>query len=148
MLLYGEYSTLCHFDLPTQNTILHCYILIIITGSSPPQNFTVVVLNSTTVELSWEYPNSPNGEIRGYSILYAKFPFTEVTIVNITLGTINDAGDQTVVVTGLMPFTDYGFRVRAFSFGNQNEQPNFTLIGITTDEMTVRTDEDGKIEQF
>ena len=131
-----------------QNTILYCYILTIVTGSSPPQNFTIVVLNSTTVELSWEYPNSPNGVIRGYSILYAKFPFTEVTIVNITLYAINDAGDQTVAVTGLIPFTDYSFHVRAFSFGNQNEQPNFTLIGIKTDEMIVRTDEDGKIVQF
>ena len=114
-------------------------------GSSPPQNFTVMVLNSTAVELSWKYPDSPNGEIRGYSILYAEFPSIEEVLINITLDTINDASDQTVVVAELVPYTQYSFRVRAFSFGDQNEQPNFTHIGIASDEIIVRTAEDGKM---
>ena len=120
----------------------HCYN--IITGSSPPENFTVVVLNSTAVELSWQYPDSPNGEIQGYSILYTELPVVEEIIINITLDIINDDDNQTTVVDDLQPFTQYGFRVRAFSLGDQNEQPNFTHIGIASDEVIVRTAEDGK----
>jgi len=129
-------------------------------GSSPPQNFIVMVLNSTAVKLSWEYPDSPNGKIQGYSILYAEFPFIEEVLINITLDTINDASGQAVEVAELVPYTQYSFhrqvvevaelapytrysfRVRAFSFGDQNERPNF---GIATDEIIVRTAEDGKI---
>ena len=117
----------------------------IITGSSPPLNFTVVVLNSIAVQLSWKYPNSPNGDIRGYSILYAKFPDIIEYVFNITLAAINDNSDQTAVVSGLVPFTQYSFRVRAFSYGDQNEQPNFVHIGIASNEIIIRTAEDGKV---
>ena len=119
----------------------------IITGSSPPQNFTVEVLNSTAVELFWRYPGTPNGEIRGYDILYNEFPAMEVEeiSVNITLDSVNDASDQTAVVAGLVPFTEYRFGIRAFSFGDQNEQPYFLHIGITTEQIIVRTAEDGRI---
>ena len=120
-------------------------VLTIITGSSPPQNFIVEVLNSTAVELSWQYPAMPNGSIRGYSILYAEFPVVEEILLNITLGTLNDPSNQTSVVAGLVPFTQYSFRVRAFSFGDQNERPNFIHIGIATNEIIVRTNEDGKV---
>ena len=99
-----------------------------------------MVLNSTTVQLSWQYPESPNGEIRGYSILESS-----LVILNTTLDTVDDTSNQTVVVSGLTPFTIYGYRVRAFSFGDQTEQPNFVHIGIATVEIVVRTDEDGKI---
>jgi len=104
-----------------------------------------MVLNSTAVGLSWEYPDSPNGEIRGYSILYAEFPSIEEVLINITLDSIDDASSQTFEVAGLVPYTQYSFRVRAFSFGDQNERPNFTHIGIATDEIIVRTAEDGKM---
>ena len=133
------------FRRPGHNYVTVCTIFIMITGSSPPQNFTVSVINSTAIHLSWLYPDLPNGKIRGYSILYAEFPDNEVVKINITLDTLNDASAQTAVVTGLVPFTQYGFRVRAFSFGDQNELPNFTHIGIATDEINVRTDEDGKV---
>ena len=87
----------------------------------------------------------PNGEIRGYSILYAEFPIVEEVLRNINLIPVNDPSNQTEVVDGLVPFTQYSFRVRAFSFGDQNERPNFTHIGISTDEIIVRTHEDGKV---
>ena len=117
----------------------------ITTGSSPPLNFTVEVLNSMEVQLTWQYPDFPNGEIRGYSILSAEPPAIEEVIRNITLDDVDDSSDQTAVVDGLAPFTCYSFRVRAFSFGDQDEQPNFIHIGEATDEIIVRTDEDGKI---
>ena len=104
-----------------------------------------MVVNSSTVQLSWQYPESPNGEIRGYSILYSSIPDNEMMILNITLDTIDDTSNQTTSVSGLTPFTLYGFRVRAFSFGDQNERPNFLHVGISTGEVNVRTNEDGKM---
>ena len=125
----------------------HCIRLYVpsITGSSPPQNFTAIVLNSTAVELSWKYPDSPNSEIRGYFILFAEFPHSMETLINITLDIIDDINDQSFVITELSPFTLYSFRVRAYSLGDQNRAPNVTHIGIASDEILVRTDEDGKI---
>ena len=123
----------------------YVYLTFVITGSSAPQNFSVVVLNSTAVELSWRYPESPNGEIRGYLILIAEFPNHEEILVNITLDIIDDASDQTFVITNLTPFTIYTFRVRAFSFGGQNKQAYFVHFGITTEGIIRRTAEDGKM---
>ena len=117
-------------------------VFMVITGSLPPQNFTVIILNSTSVELSWAYPDSPNGEIQGYSILYAEFPNAMEILIDITLDTVDDSSDQSFVITELLPFTQYSFRVRAFSF---DDQANFTHIGIASDEIIVIIDEDGKI---
>ena len=106
------------------------------------------MLNSTAVELSWQYPESPNGEIQGYHILSAEPPAIEQVIMNITLIMVNDNSDQSVVVTDLTPFTRYSFRVRAFSFGDPMERPNFIHIGIASDEIIVRTDEYGKMLSY
>lgn len=103
------------------------------------------MLNSTAVELSWEYPESPNGEIRGYSILSAEHPDIVQVIMNITLSMIDDESNQTAVVDNLTPFTQYSFRVRAFSFGDPMDRPNFVHIGTSSGEITVRTHEDGKM---
>ena len=99
-----------------------------------------MVLNSTSVELSWQYPESPNGEIRGYYILESS-----LVILNITLNVVDDNSNQSIVLSELTPFTIYRHRVRAFSFGDQNDRPDFVHIGIATDEIIVRTDEDGKM---
>ena len=115
------------------------------TGASPPQNFTVEVVNSTAVEISWSYPESTNGKIQGYTILYAEFPDDMEILINITLNMIDDSSDQSYVVLDLLPFTQYSFRVRAFSLDDENY---FTHIGIASDEIIIRTDEDGKILLF
>ena len=81
----------------------------------------------------------------GYSILYAEFPDAMEVLVNITLDMIDDTSDQSYVIIDLLPFTQYSFRVRAFSIDDENETLNFTYIGIASDEIIVRTDEDGKI---
>ena len=117
----------------------------IFTGSSTPQNLTFEVLNSTAVKISWSYPESPNGEIQGYNILYAEFPDDMEILINITLDMIDDTSDQSYVILDLLPFTQYSFRVRAFSLDDENY---FTHIGIASDEIIIRTDEDGKILLF
>ena len=90
----------------------------------------------------------PNGEIQGYSILSAEHPDIVQVIMNITLPMVDDNSDQTAVVDDLTPFTQYSFRVRAFSFGDPMDRPNFTHIGISSDEITVRTHEDGKMLSY
>ena len=95
--------------------------------------------------ISWSYPDSPNGVILGYSILYAEFPDAMEVLVNITLDMIDDTSDQSYVIFDLLPFTQYSFRVRALSVGDENETLNFIHIGLASDEIIVRTDEDGKI---
>ena len=120
---------------------LICFIIKFI-GSSPPQNFTFEVLNSTAVEISWSYPDLPNGEIQGYTILYAEFPDDMEILINITLDMTDDTSDQIYVIFDLLPFTQYSFRVRAFSL-DENETLTFTHIGIASDEIIIRTDEDG-----
>ena len=66
-------------------------------------------------------------------------------LVNITLDMIDDTNDQSYVIFDLLPFTQYSFRVRALSVGDENETVNFIHIGLASDEIIVRTDEDGKI---
>ena len=78
-------------------------------------------------------------------MLYAEFPDGETILINITLDIINDEADQTILVTGLKTFTQYTFRVRAYSFSDQNKTTIFTHIGIASDEIIVTTAEDGKI---
>ena len=116
-------------------------VTLFITGSSPPVGFMATVLNATAVQLSWQYPEIPNGQIRGYSIIDSTIPATEIIVINITLDTVDDTSNQTTTVSELRPFTLYSFRVRAFSFGDQNS----LHVGISSDEVRVRTDEHGEI---
>ena len=105
-------------------------------SSLPPTNFNVETLNSTAIRVSWSFPDTPNGNITGYTI------FTnarEGGRVNITLSSPNDMSDQMYVFDGLMPFTNYQFRVAAFA-----ETPEETHFGFPTSEITVRTNEDRK----
>ena len=135
----------CLYTLETCKYItLICFVMKF-TGSSPPQNYTIEGINSTAVEISWSYPDSPNGEIQGYTILYAEYPDDMEILIDITLDMIDDTSDQSYVIFELLPFTQYSFRVRAFSIDDENETLNFTHIGIASDEIIVRTDEDGKI---
>ena len=69
-------------------------------------------------------------------------------LINITLDTIDDDSDQSYVIFNLLPFTQYSFRVRAFSLDDENERINLTYIGLASDEIIVRTDEGGKILLF
>ena len=66
-------------------------------------------------------------------------------LINITLDMIDDTSDQIYVIFDLLPFTQYSFHVRAFSLDDENETLNLIHIGIASDEIIVRTDEDGKI---
>ena len=92
----------------------------------------VEVLNSTAVELKWQYSESDN---KNYSILYLSIPDNTMVVSNIPG---NLAGNQTYTVDGLVPFMWYGFRVRMF-------QLRHVYSGMTTDEIIMQTLEDSKI---
>ena len=105
-------------------------------SSSPPTNFAVVTVNSTSIEVSWGYPSIPRGNITGYTI------FTDAVESghwNVTLDPVNDMSDQVHVFGGLDPFTDYRFRVEAFAV-----TPEQTHFGQTTAQIIGRTAEDSK----
>ena len=96
-----------------------------------PRNFTAVADNSTSIQLSWERPSTPNGVIVHYSLSY-----------NIS----NDGGSSpspVVVpptmtsydVIGLNEFTYYTFTLAAVTREGSGPEAN----------VTERTQEDSKI---
>ena len=106
-------------------------------SASPPSFVSAVTPNSTAIELSWGYPDIPRGNITGYIIYHDVISNGEL---NLTLSVMNDMGDQTYVFSGLMPFTNYQFRVAAFAVTEI-----VTHFGILSEPVVARTDEDRKI---
>ena len=47
----------------------------------PPQDFEVIVLNSTGILLTWTQPSIPNGIITFYTIVYNLTELNDVTVV-------------------------------------------------------------------
>ena len=106
-------------------------------SASPPSFVSAVTLNSTAIELSWGYPDIPRGNITGYII------YNDVTSdgeLNLTLLSMNDMRNQSSVFSGLMPFTNYEFRVAAFAVTEI-----VTHFGMPSEPEVARTDEDCKI---
>ncbi len=87
-------------------------------ASSPPTIFTVTAVSSTSITVSWEYPETPRGIIQGYIIRYYLSSDIDIsTEVNVTLSIAGDNNTQTFTITGLLPFTSYCITIRAYSFG-------------------------------
>ncbi|ORU94951.1 MAG: hypothetical protein A6F71_10075 [Cycloclasticus sp. symbiont of Poecilosclerida sp. M] len=87
-------------------------------ASSPPTNFTVESTTSNSITLSWDYPETPRGSIEGYVVQYGTSSSLNGAIdQNITLEIRNDNRSQMYTAEGLLPFTEYYFVVRAYSFG-------------------------------
>ena len=107
--------------------------------ASPPTPVSATVINSTAIRVSWGYPTDPRGSIFGYLISNS----LTVTLINLTLDNRNDMNNQSHVFTELMPFTNYTFRVAAYSFSDQNGTI-IEHIGIYTDIVMATTTEDGE----
>ena len=56
------------------------YCLSIVPG--PPEIVTALVINATSLLLSWKKPLNPNGEIVGYKVAYYGFVDSGTTEVN------------------------------------------------------------------
>ena len=95
---------------------------------SSPQNFGASVINSTTVEVTWDPPSITNGVLRYYTVVYGRSDDMEMMEVN--------SSDVTVLVSGLDPFTNYTFYVLAVTI--TPSQPS--------DNVTVLTDEAGEFD--
>ena len=111
-------------------------------SASPPSFVSVEPLNSTAIQLSWGYPDTPRGNITGYTIFHntsTNDVTTTMSQFNLTLSPINDRSNQTHVIAGLTPFTYYQFRVGAFA-----ETEEETHYGLPSDPVVARTDEDSK----
>ena len=92
---------------------------------NPPQNVGASVINSTTVEVTWDPPSITNGILRYYTVVYGSSDDMEMMEVN--------SSDVTVLVSGLDPFTNYTFYVLAITVAPSEP----------SDSVTVRTDEGG-----
>ena len=92
---------------------------------NPPQNITASVINSTTVEVTWDPPHITNGILRYYTVVYGSSYDMEMMEVN--------SSDVTVLVSGLDPFTNYTFYVLAITVAPSE----------ASDRVTVTTPESG-----
>ena len=122
---------------------------------SEPTNVMATALNSTSISLTWSYPDQPNGPILGYIINTNAttniFESSENVVIvpggifNITLAMLNDSSDQSLVVAGLSPFTVYSFRVQALTLQLPDNNSDFFIHeGLFSMEVTATTDEGGE----
>lgn len=119
-------------------------------SASPPRNVQVMVINSTAIEVSFDYPFMPRGEIFGYLIEYGvsetDLANSDITVFNFTLNQLDNMDNQSILVTNLAPFRFYVFRVLAYSF---SDTPFQTHLGEPSPNTNaVRTLEDRKLNTY
>ena len=107
-------------------------IFMLYAAPSVPRNVTATPINSTSVLISWDSPESPNGIIDSFLVTYVRLD----PAGGVLSDSISTVGDTTTVVIGnLEPFTRY----------------NVSVVGVTvapgppSDVEMVRTDESGKV---
>ena len=103
--------------------------------ASPPENVTVLVNSSTTIEVTWDIvpPIDQNGIITMYEVMYQPL---ETFNGNISTQTMNVSGtEMSVILMELQEFVNYTISVRAYTS---------VRAGPYSDEVTVMTFEDSK----
>ena len=103
--------------------------------ASPPENVTVVVNSSTTIEVRWDIvpPIDQNGIITMYEVMYQPL---ETFNRNISTQTMNISGAEiSVFLIELQEFVNYTISVRAYTSVG---------AGPYSDEITMLTLQDGK----
>ncbi|XP_065918896.1 protogenin B-like [Dysidea avara] len=103
--------------------------LIVEVPSSPPVSFNVTPVNISSLELAWNKPHNPRGEIDYYMVHY-KSSDHPVQVVNVTTFTGNYALDN------LRPYTEYSVYVTAVRLIGATGRP---LEGEKSDIVTART---------
>ena len=86
--------------------------------------------SSTSITASWQLPpaNAWNGIIKGFKLFYKKKRSSDSQTVEV----INDKAVLTTDVIGLAKYTDYEFKVSAFT--SIGDGPNSTVESETTKE--------------
>ena len=98
---------------------------------SKPENLKSTVHSPYQINLSWQRPLAPNGEIFGYEVE----TFTGSRGLNTWLKT-NKTGPQehTAIIRGLEPHTVYTFKVRCDGTANKSDPAIVTNTTETTSE--------------
>ena len=77
-----------------------------------PQNFAAQTINSTSIQLSWDRPSTPNGVITYYSLVYttkvAGGPSTGPVSIMDTMFTVNNLNEYTEYVFSVAAATGAG----------------------------------------
>ena len=93
----------------------------------------MTTLNSTSLLLTWEIPDCPNGPISGYGVYYRQANSTQTGTIDstgYTMLTINetsfidDATGRFAIISSLLSLKDYTIHVRALTYYNGS-----TLLG-------------------
>ena len=99
-----------------------------------PRNISALVINSTTVEVTWGPPSITNGILRYYTVVYgsnyAPGRGQDISSGDMDVMQVN-VNSVTVLVSGLDPFTNYTFYVLAVTVTPSEPSDNVTVL---TDE--------------
>ena len=109
------------------------YLYLLLTGPSvPPQDITTMVINSTSISVSWNPPPflDQNGDIIGYQLM-----ITNQNRTNSSTFVVNVTNTTSYVAINLQEFEVYNFEIAAM-----------TVIGLGpfSDAVSNQTFEDGK----
>lgn len=97
------------------------YIYVFIAPSSPPRRVVVVPISSRSLQVSWQPPSTPNGQITEYHI--------NITEINTNTWREVRSTSLTKLITGLHPYYTYITSVAAVTIG---KGPYSTPIRIRT----------------
>ncbi|XP_023703350.2 tyrosine-protein phosphatase 99A isoform X4 [Cryptotermes secundus] len=82
---------------------------------SKPLNVTVLHVTHSSIELSWNKPERPNGQITGYRLYYMHANYTDVKTIRKTDPHIE------FTLKDLKPYTEYKIWLKAFTWKNEGE---------------------------
>lgn len=109
--------------------------------ASPPRDLTVVGVDNhpSSVNLNWQPPRQPNGEITGYIIYYT----TDSTLRDRDWVVEGVMGDKmTTTIKGLTPSTTYFFKIQARN--GKGAGPFSPTVSLTTTASSVSSAEAGQ----
>ena len=85
------------------------YSSLLLVPSGPPEDVAGLVVNSTTIDLSWSPPSRDhqNGVIQSYTVLVVEQQ------TNSTVATLQNIQQTSIIITSLHPHYDYTLSVAA-----------------------------------
>ena len=103
----------------------------------PPENFTVVVVSSTRIQLTWQPPprEIQNGHVRLFTVFVSEVQTNTTSLYTLRSQPLEDL---TLQLESLHPFYEYVCSVAAITIGP----------GPYTSRLRVRTFEDGECLPF
>ena len=96
-----------------------------------PQNFVAETINSTSIQLSWDRPSTPNGEITHYSLVHTVGPPTGPVSIMDTMFTVNNLNEYTEYVFSIAAATSAGLGPDAVASNRTAEDGTVRLVTFT-----------------